>query len=156
MITIRRAKGEDTDSVWRVHTQAIEEICQSHYTPDEVRAWSRLLKPERYERAIGGESFLVAEEGDVIVGFGYLDQHLGRVEALYVSPKYTGRGIGKKILQTLEGIARNTGLKLLHLSATLNAISFYERAGYKSQNHSKHLLPSGLVNTLSMAKDLSS
>ena len=156
MITIRRATRQDRDSIWRVHIQAIKEICKSHYTKDETRVWSRLLKPGRYEKAIDSKALFVADDDDSIVGFGHLDLENERIEALYVSPKYVGIGVGKKILQVLERIAEQSGSKIVHVLSTLNAVPFYERAGYRPQGHSKHLLPSGLVTCILMAKKLSS
>ena len=154
MITIRRATRQDRDSIWRVHIQAIKEICKSHYTKDETLAWSKLLKPGRYDKAIDSKALFVADDDDSIVGFGHLEN--GRIEALYVSPKYVGIGVGKKILQTLEHVAEQSGSKIVHVSSTLNAVSFYERAGYRSQGHSKYLLPPRLVTCILMAKELSS
>ena len=156
MITIRKATPQDRDAIWRVQTQAIEEVCNSHYTKDEIQAWSNLLKPERYKKAIASNACFVAEDDDCIVGFGHLDQKKGRIEDLYVSPRYVGLGIGKTILLALEREAEELGLKILHLSSTLNAVPFYERGGYRSQNHSKHLLPSGLLTCILMTKELCS
>ena len=154
MITIRRATPQDRDAIWHVQTRAIEEVCKSHYAKEELQAWSNILKPERYKKAIASNACFVAEDGDRIVGFGHLAQKKGRIEDLYVSPQYVGLGIGKTILQVLEREAEESGLKVLHLSATLNAVPFYERAGYRSQHHSKHLLPSGLVTCILMIKEL--
>ena len=156
MITIRRATRQDRDSIWCVHIQAIKEICKSHYTKDETQAWSKLLKPGRYEKAIDSKALFVADDDDSIVGFGHLDLENGRIEALYVSPKYVGIGVGKKILQTLEHVAEQSGSKIVHVSSTLNAVPFYKRAGYRSQGHSKYLLPPRLVTCILMAKELSS
>ena len=86
MITIRRATKEDCGSVWRIHIRAIKEICSSHYTQDEIHAWSKVLKPARYKKAINRGAFFVAVDGDVIVGFGNLNQDSGEVEAVYVNP----------------------------------------------------------------------
>lgn len=156
MITIRSATRQDRDSIWRVHIQAIKEICKSHYTKDEIKAWSELIKPGRYGEAIDSKALFVADDDDSIVGFGHLELESGRIEALYVSPKYVGIGIGKKILQTLEHEAEQSGSKIVHVSSTLNAVPFYERAGYRSQGHSKHLLPPRLVTCILMVKKLSS
>jgi GNAT superfamily N-acetyltransferase len=45
---------------------------------------------------------------------------------VYVCPKYVGRGV-EKILQSLESVAQGSGMKLLHLWASLNAIPFYKK-----------------------------
>ena len=154
MITIRRAKLQDKELIWRIHTQAVKEVCKSHYSHDELRAWSEILKPERYEKALRTSVFYVAEKGDLVVGFGELDQEHGRIESLYVGPDWTRQGIGMKILQKLEEAARNSGLSRLHLTSTLNAVEFYENAGYRSQSHLKYLLPPRMVACIQMSKEL--
>ncbi len=155
MIIIRRARQEDMKSVLRIHIRAIREICSSHYTKEEIKVWSEVLKPGRYKKAISTGAFFVAVDAEAIVGFSNLDLQKGLVEAVYVDPEYVGLGVGMKLLQSLENVANNSGLNLLHLSASLNAVPFYERAGYKSQNNTRHLLPFGMVACVPMFKELS-
>jgi GNAT superfamily N-acetyltransferase len=154
MITIRRANQEDRQSIWYVHTKAIKKVCKTDYTEKELLTWLGLLTPSRYKKAIENKAVFVADNGDAILGFGQLDQHNGRIENLFVSPDYIGQGIGKKILQTLENEARDSGSNVLRLTSTLNAVPFYETAGYKSQRQSKYLLPFGMVACVYMAKKL--
>ena len=154
MITIRRAKQEDKESVWRVHIRAIKEICKSHYSEDELQAWSGVLKPWRYKEAISSKTFFVAEDSDVIVGFGQLDQENGKVEAMYVCPDHIRRGVGRKILHALESVAQESDLTSLHLWASLNAIPFYKSAGYTAQQQTKYLLPFSMVAQVCMVKKL--
>jgi GNAT superfamily N-acetyltransferase len=142
-------------SLLRIQIRAIREICSSHYTKEEIRAWSEVLKPGRYKKAISTGAFFVAVNGEAIVGFSNLNLQSGLVEAVYVDPEYVGLGAGMKLLQSLENVASNSGLNLLHLSASLNAVAFYERAGYKSLNHTRHLLPFGMVACVPMFKELS-
>ena len=154
MITIRRAKQEDRQSIWRIHIRAIKEICKSHYSEDEIKAWSGVLKPLRYKEAITSKTFFVAEDSDVVVGFGQLDQENGRVEAMYVCPDHIRRGIGRKILHALESVARESDLTLLNLWAFLNAIPFYKSAGYTAQQQTNYLLPFSMVARVFMVKKL--
>jgi putative acetyltransferase len=92
--------------------------------------------------------------GDSIIGFGNLNQKSGEIEALYVDPDHVGRGVGIKILQALENQALDLGLKLLRLTSSLNAVRFYERAGYKPQKQKRWLLPSEMVVCVPMIKEL--
>jgi len=73
---------------------------------------------------------LVATDATGIVGFGQLNQASGQVDAFYVRPGRQGEGLGRALLSALEGEARAAGLKELQLSAPLNAVGFYARAGY--------------------------
>lgn len=155
MVTIRRATIEDIKSIWNVHIRAIQEVCKSHYSSKEIEDWSQVLKPARYNQPIKRGSFFVAVDDDLIVGFGNLNQDSGEIEAVYVAPEYVGRGVGREILQVLESAARDLGLTILRLSSSLNAVHFYENAGYGQQRQKRYLLPGEMVACLPMVKELS-
>ena len=153
-ITIRRARQEDRGAIWHVHTRAIREVCRSHYSERELQIWTEVLKPDRYTEQIRKGPFYVAVQDGSIIGFGNLNQKSGEIEALYVAPDHVGRGVGMGILQALENVALNSGLKLLRLSSSLNAVRFYEMAGYKPQRPKRWLLPSEMVVCVPMIKEL--
>ncbi len=132
MLNIRRATQEDKEAIWRVHGRAIRGTCASHYSPEVVEIWAGRLRPEKYAEAIDRCEFFVAEEDGVVVGFGELGQEAGAIQGLYVSPDVAGRGVGWKLLCTLEERARAYGLRSLRLTSSLNAVHFYERAGFEA------------------------
>jgi len=140
MVVVRRARPEDGEAVGVVHRSSIREICSSHYGPEKIEVWARPRPPGHYERAILGKEFYVGEEGGEIVGFGTLNAETCEVEAVYVGPAATGRGVGMKILRTLEGRARELGLERLRLDSSLNAVGFYERAGFEVEGTGEHRL----------------
>ena len=79
----------------------------------------------------------------------------GEVEAVYVHPSATRRGVGLKLLTTLEARAREAGLESLHLCASLNAVEFYERAGFARQELTSHRLANGVeIACVLMSKEL--
>jgi hypothetical protein len=56
-----------------VHIAAVTGIRTDLYTIEEIQAWAVPKKPESYEESIRSREFFVAEEGEVIVGFGVLN-----------------------------------------------------------------------------------
>jgi putative acetyltransferase len=154
MIIVRRAKQEDKKSIWHVHIRAIEEVCKSHYSKEEIQAWTEVLKPSRYEEPIRKGPFYVAVEGESIIAFGNLNRESAEIEALYVDPDHVGRGVGIKILKTLENVALDSGLTILRLTSSLNAVKFYQMAGYKPEKQKRWLLPFELVICVPMVKEL--
>ena len=78
------------------------------------------------------------------MGFGVLNQLIAEVEAVYVDPEAGRRGIGLEVLLKLEERARALGLRVLRLNASLNAVPFYERAGYVARAQSKYRLLTGV------------
>lgn len=114
------------------------------YTAEEIQAWAVPKKPESYAESIRSKEFFVAVEGSVILGFGVFNQENAEVEAVYVSPEASGRGIGLEVLKKLEERARALGLRVMRLNASLNAVPFYKRAGYVAQEASKYRLSTGV------------
>jgi len=131
MLTIRKAREEDAKAVGRVHREAIREQSRGHYTDEQIEAWTSPRPPGHFEKVIREKEMYVAEEDGEVVGFGGLHVEAAEVDAVFVSPTAAGRGVGLKLLWTVEERAREAGLKSLRLDASLNAIGFYERAGYE-------------------------
>lgn len=155
MLKIRRARQEDCDSIARVHAAAVSGIRTALYTPEEIQAWAVPKKPESYEESIRGKEFFVAEDSGAILGFGVLNQEIAEVEAVYVTPEAGRRGIGLEILRKLEERASARGLRQLRLNASLNAVPFYERAGYVAQEPSKYRLLTGVeISCVPMMKTM--
>ena len=85
-----------------------------------------------------------------------LNQSSAEVEAVYVSPLAGRRGIGLELLRKLEERANTLGLKILRLNASLNAVQFYEKAGFVAQERSKYRLLTGVeIACVPMVKMLS-
>lgn len=154
-LSIRRALDADRQSIWTVHVRAIREVCSRLYSAGQVASWAGLLSPDSYVSVLRERFLLVAEDPGGIAGFGQLNQASGEVEAVYVLPGRQGEGIGRALLVALEDEARAAGLKRLQLSATLNAVPFYERAGYVEEGPTVHRLPNGVeLQCLRMSKEL--
>ena len=153
-ITIRRAKQVDKGAIWQVHIRSVRGVCKTHYSERELEMWTEVLKPDRYAEQISKGPFYVAVEDETIIAFGNLNKKSGEIEALYVDPEHLRRGVGRKILQTLENAALDSGLKRLCLTSSLNAVGFYEGAGYRPQRQKRWLLPSEMVVCVTMTKEI--
>ncbi len=128
-IEIRPATAEDRNALWQVHTQAIRQSAKSHYDAAQIEAWAGRLTPEGYRPP---DTYVIAEAEDgSVVGFGELNLQATEIKAVFVDPKFGRRGIGSHLLKALEDLAKRQGLTTLVLDASLNAVKFYERAGYR-------------------------
>jgi GNAT superfamily N-acetyltransferase len=154
-VSLRPATDEDRPGICAVHVRAIRETCSRSYAPEQVSAWASLLSPDAYTTVLKERVLLVAtDEGDV-VGFGQLNPGTGEVDAVYVLPDRQGQGIGRLLLAELEAEARARGIRMLELSATLNAVPFYTQAGYAQRHVAVHRLPTGMeLECVRMSKEL--
>ncbi|WP_329449010.1 GNAT family N-acetyltransferase (plasmid) [Streptomyces sp. NBC_01426] len=80
--------------------------------------------------------FLIAHVGDEAVGCGgvrLLDEHTAEIKRMYVSGEARGHGIGRYLLQRLEGHAASRGATRIMLETgrrNTAALALYHRAGY--------------------------
>jgi putative acetyltransferase len=135
---VRPATPEDAPAVFALPVASIRTLGPQGYDPDQVRAWARKDHgPEGYPIDEEGHHFVVAEREGEVAGFGDLVPDSEEVDAeadiraVYVHPEHAGRGVGSAILAELEGYARGTGVDSIGITASLNAVGFYERAGYE-------------------------
>ena len=76
---------------------------------------------------------LMATENEQALGVARL-QNITPTEAqlryMAVDNKHEGKGIGKKIIQSMENHAKNNNIDTIMLHARENAVGFYENMGY--------------------------
>lgn len=174
MPTVREASPDDVAAIRAVHAASIQGLAASHYDADQIESWSDVdaddyaLPAEGFhvvvaeEDGVGGEGAEGeqdgaegAGEGGSIAGFGALDLESGEVRAVYVHAQHAGEGVGSSILRALEERAARAGLADLHLTASLNAVPFYERHGWVSTEPTTHELGDGVeLEAQAMEKSL--
>jgi ribosomal protein S18 acetylase RimI-like enzyme len=144
VVSVRPAVDGDRAAIFTVHLRAVRETCSRSYSAEQIDAWAGVLSPDNYVAALQKRVMLVATDAASVVGFGQLDPDEGEVDAVYVQPERQGEGIGRMLLSALEGQARARGIRELELSATLNAVGFYERAGYARRRTVVHRMLTGV------------
>ncbi len=99
------------------------------------------------ERATKGHMYVVCE-GDIIIGTGTISDYWGSTTesillTIFVLPEYHGKGIGRKIIETLENDELFLRANRIEVCASITACGFYEKCGYKCVNGIKQLEPEG-------------
>lgn len=126
------------------HTDSIPLIAEWYY-----REWKAIyaasgMSFEDVKRAIAGRAntdriplAVVALDGGRVIGTGCLKVHdmdtrtelTPWLAGIYVELKQRRKGIGSKLVSTLEGIAKNLGIQRLYLYTPQSA-GFYTRLGW--------------------------
>ncbi|AIE84886.1 zinc finger CHY domain protein [Fimbriimonas ginsengisoli Gsoil 348] len=130
MALIRRARLGDGGPLCDLFFRSVNVLGAGDYSPDQLAAWTSRINPERLERRLLSTVAFVAEENGRPVGFGSLDPAHGELDFLYVHPESAGRGLGRQLAEAIEAEAALRGFSEVHLTASLNAVSIYERLGY--------------------------
>jgi len=102
---------------------------------DLLRPWNDPRRDVVRKLTVQRELFLVAVEGDAVLGSvmaGY-DGHRGWVNYLAVDPDARGRGIGRALMASAERGLLDLGCPKVNLQVRATnaaAIEFYKRLGY--------------------------
>ena len=83
----------------------------------------------------GGVLLLGRVDGDpaALGGVRHLDTEIAEVKSMYVAPGYRGAGLGRRIIDELERIARERGCRAARLDTSrylTAAVALYRAAGY--------------------------
>lgn len=140
---LREATIDDVVQIETIHRSAIETVCATAYSPDQVSAWTEMLARERYVALLERCGSLVAVEKGRILGFCFYNLEEGELNALYIDPSSARRGVGARLLQEVERRGTSAGVPLLRLKATLNSVTFYEHCGYRKIGPAVHRLANG-------------
>jgi N-acetylglutamate synthase-like GNAT family acetyltransferase len=125
---LRAAGWQDADVISRVIADALRQTNAADYNPDVIARMTTSYSATRVGLMIRGREMFVAEvDGGVVGVIGYA---VGTVKSLFVAPAYQGVGVGRQLLASVEGRARQSEIRSLTVAASLTAIDFYRRCGF--------------------------
>jgi len=123
---IKTANPDHAKELHRIHTDAVNKVCQTFYTEKQTKVWLKGRSPEGYKGIEKGEMYIAEEDGKII-GFGHAIP--GEILAIYVDPVFHKKGVGKLLLEHgLKMALKNH--KKVKVESALNAEGFYEKHGF--------------------------
>lgn len=132
-LQFRLATPADAGAILAVKRAAIRELAGQQYSDEQLDAWAPdVAALSDFETAVESDRFtvLLAELNDEIAGYGVLNGPEERIDAAYVHPEHSRRGIATSLVQQLEMRARMRDIEELTIVASMNARPFYEALGY--------------------------
>ncbi len=145
MIELRPANCKELALLWELRTRAVAHACASHYSAAVLAAWLAAPAPDSLRRHVAHGGGTVAIEDGSLLGYAVLDAAGGEVDAVFVEPAQQGRGVGAMLMDAIETAALAAGHKRLFLSASLNAVPFYQRAGFAAVREELYPHRSGIA-----------
>ena len=127
MLCIRRATAADSEAIYQVHRDSVEQLCGTHYDARQIAMWLDGRTPAVYHAAIARGQLWVAERGGII-GFVEIDGH--ELSKLFIAGAHSGQGVGARLLDVALAAIAASGAAQTYLEATLGAVAFYERHGF--------------------------
>ena len=134
-ILIRPLKHEDAEEVSAMIGRVLMEVNIKDYTVEALKEFVDFYSPEEVRRipARGGHSY-VAELNGEIIGCASIcpfeNEGESIIEAFYVRPDMEGKGLGRRLLETLENDALFLNTSRTVVSSSITAHEFYHKFGY--------------------------
>jgi putative acetyltransferase len=155
MLTIRRLTADDGVAAAEIFFDAAHNGTADHYTLEQRQAWAGTApNPAPWsERLLHLDGF-VAELDGVPVGFISIEPDTGYVDHAFVRPRAAGRGIGWKLYQAVEELAKGLGLDHLTTAASKKARPFFERQGWRVDQEQTVVVRDVALTNFRMSKRL--
>ena len=139
MITARRFERSDAEAVSRVITRTMRISNSKDYPPEELDGLIAQFTPEGVIQRASWTHFYVFCDGEEIVGCGAIGSYWGSetessLFTIFVLPEYQGRGVGRKIVETLEADEYALRATRIEIPASITGCQFYRKLGYDYKN----------------------
>lgn len=132
---IRMFQPEDAAELEQLITKTLKTTNSRDYSKECIEANIVSHSAEvLVDRAKQGHMYLVCD-GMRIVGCGTIAAYDGSptesiLLTIFVLPEYQGKGIGRKIIETLEQDAYFLRARRIEIPASITAVEFYRKMGY--------------------------
>lgn len=139
--SFRAIQNEDVPIVRALHARSFAELARAHHAPAEIEAHVALILDDLYSHELLSNNLLVAEDSDgrILGTAGWCEVADGtgtaRIRKAFVAPEVARCGLGRRLVQEAERLAREAGRSRFSVRANANATTFYERLGYKPVRH---------------------
>ena len=138
-ITIRKFEIKDAEAVSALIAKTMRTTNVKDYTAEVIENTISRLTPENIIQRAGWMHFYVVCEGDTIIGCGAIGSYWGKLDEsslfnIFVLPEYQGKGVGRKIVETLEQDEFFLRAKRIEIPSSITASEFYRKLGYNYKN----------------------
>lgn len=143
-IRVRRFKEEDADEVSKLIVRNFLEVNSKDYGIAAMEKLAKVYDSGKVLNIANYAHMYVFEWNGKIVGTGSISSFWGsKTESIlltiFVLPEFHGKGIGRKIINTLEQDEFYVRATRIEIPASITATEFYRKFGYDYKNGVKEL-----------------
>lgn len=126
---IRKFYDNDAKEVAELIRRNDKEISSLSYPKEVIELWDKQLSPKYIIKISEGRMCYVMVDKTNIIGYVSIEGN--KIKKLFVNPDYHKKGIGSKLLNKVENIAKKNNLNLLIVDSNIHAERFYVKKGFK-------------------------
>lgn len=136
---VKRFQVNDADEVSELIIKTLRISNSKDYSAEFIENDVNMFSPEGVIERAGWTHFYVIRDNEIIVGCGAIGPYWGKEDEsslfnIFVLPEYQGKGVGKKIIETLEQDEYFLRAKRVEIPASITACEFYKKMGYTYKN----------------------
>jgi GNAT superfamily N-acetyltransferase len=148
-VAVRPLDIDDYSAVRYLHTSATRAFSSEHLTIDEVDALIEHIQSVEYiDKMQVSDPMGAWIEGELAGSCGWLagddTGNLARIMHLYVSPLFSGCGLGRLLLNEAEKRAMNAGFTQIGVRSIASAAPFFSHMDYDITSYGVQALSSGI------------
>ena len=138
-MNIRRFSENDAKEVSDLIIKTLMISNTKDYPVEMMEELAQRQQPGHVLDRAGKTHFYVVEDRDQLIGCGAIGPIGGKEDeqclfSIFVLPEYQGKGIGRKIVETLEKDEYFLKAKRVEVPASITGLAFYLRLGYDFKN----------------------
>jgi len=126
---IRKFKKGDARVVSNIIRRCLREVNSRDYSKKAITNLCNFFTPSLMIRNLKDRIILVAVENNKVVGTASLKKDI--VFTVFVNLDIHRKGIGSKLMDKIEDLARKQGCRTIKVPSALTSFEFYKKRGYK-------------------------
>lgn len=136
---ICRFEEKDAKKVSELIIDTLRRTNIKDYSDDSIENHVNNFQPENVLKRASWTHFYVVQEKGNIIGCGAIAPYWDKLDesslfTIFISLEYQRKGIGRKIIETLEKDEYFLRAKRIEVPASITAIPFYKKMGYSYKN----------------------
>lgn len=136
---VRRFQNEDAKEVSELIIHTLRTTNINDYSAEYIENDVKMFTSNSVIKRASWTHFYVIVHNEKIVGCGAIGPYWEKEDEsilfnIFVLPEYQGRGIGRKIMETLEKDEFFLRAKRIEIPASITACEFYKKFGYTYKN----------------------
>jgi len=129
MLLIRTFKAQDAKNISNLIRKTMSVSNSKDYPAERLKLLIAYFSPEKVVKLSKERVCLVAESENRLIGTIALEGN--ELLTFFVHPDFQTRGVGTQLLDAIEKLAISHEVTLLTCKASITAVPFYTKKGYK-------------------------